>query len=130
GSYTVKVNADGFSEATQTIVLSATGNSSLEVVLQLSGLASSVTVVGTGDYQIDSITSATKTLTPLRDVPQSISVVTREQIRDQQMQSIGDIVRYTPGLSVHQGENNRDQVIIRGQSTSADFFLNGVRDDV
>jgi catecholate siderophore receptor len=39
-------------------------------------------------------------------------------------------VRYTPGLSVHQGENNRDQVIIRGQSTSADFFLNGVRDDV
>jgi catecholate siderophore receptor len=130
GSYTVKVNADGFSEATQTIVLSATGNSSLEVVLQLSGLASSVTVVGTGDYQIDSITSATKTLTPMRDVPQSISVVTREQIRDQQMQSIGDIVRYTPGLSVHQGENNRDQVIIRGQSTSADFFLNGVRDDV
>jgi catecholate siderophore receptor len=130
GSYTVKVNADGFSQATQTIVLSGTGNSSLEVVLQLSGLASSVTVVGTGDYQVDSITSATKTLTLLRDVPQSISVVTREQIRDQQMQSIGDIVRYTPGLSVHQGENNRDQVIIRGQSTSADFFLNGARDDV
>lgn len=45
-------------------------------------------------------------------------------------QSIGDIVRYTPGLSVHQGENNRDQFIIRGQSSSADFFLNGVRDDV
>jgi catecholate siderophore receptor len=31
---------------------------------------------------------------------------------------------------VHQGENNRDQVIIRGNSSSADFFLNGVRDDV
>ena len=46
------------------------------------------------------------------------------------MQSIGDVIRYTPGLGVHQGENNRDQIIIRGQSTSADFFLNGVRDDV
>src|SRR5262249_37391849 len=30
----------------------------------------------------------------------------------------------------HQDENNRDQLIIRGQSTSADFFLNGLRDDV
>ena len=29
-----------------------------------------------------------------------------------------------------QGENNRDQVVIRGVSSSADFFLNGVRDDV
>ena len=46
------------------------------------------------------------------------------------MLSVGDVMRYTPGISVHQGENNRDQVIIRGQSSSADFFLNGVRDDV
>lgn len=130
GEYTVRIVASGFSEVSQTVSLSQTGNASLEVVLQVGGLNSSVTVLGTGDYQTDTISSATKTLTPLRDVPQSVTVVTKEQIRDQQMQSIGDIVRYTPGLSVHQGENNRDQVIIRGQSTSADFFLNGIRDDV
>ncbi len=130
GAYTVRIAANGFSGATQTVSLNQAGSASLEVVLQVSGLDSSVTVLGTGDYQTDVISSATKTLTPLRDIPQSITVVTKEQIRDQQMQSIGDIVRYTPGLSVHQGENNRDQVIIRGQSTSADFFLNGVRDDV
>jgi catecholate siderophore receptor len=130
GEYTVIITANGFSEATEAVSLSSSGSASLEVVLQLSGIAGSVTVNSTGEYQTDSIGSATKTLTPLRDVPQSVAVVTKEQIRDQQMQSIGDIVRYTPGLSVHQGENNRDQVIIRGQSTSADFFLNGVRDDV
>lgn len=130
GEYTVRVVAEGFAEASQTISLRQTGNASLEVVLQVSGLSSNVTILDTRDYQTDVISSATKTSTPLRDVPQSITVVTKEQIRDQQMQSIGDIVRYTPGLSVHQGENNRDQVIIRGQSTSADFFLNGVRDDV
>ena len=39
-------------------------------------------------------------------------------------------MRYTPGIQVHQGENNRDQVIIRGNSSSADFFVDGVRDDV
>ncbi len=130
GEYTVRIVAGGFSEVTQTVSLSQSGSASLEVVLQLSGVAGSVTVLATGDYQTDAIRSATKTVTPLRDVPQSVTVVTKEQIRDQQMQSIGDIVRYTPGLAVHQGENNRDQVIIRGQSTSADFFLNGVRDDV
>ncbi len=130
GEYTVKIAASGFSEVAQAVSLSRTGNASLEVVLQISGVAGNVTVLGAGDYQTDVISSATKTLTPLRDVPQSVTVVTKEQIRDQQMQSIGDIVRYTPGLSAHQGENNRDQVIIRGQSTSADFFLNGVRDDV
>jgi catecholate siderophore receptor len=131
GEYVLKVLAEGFSEASQTVSLSEQGGASLEVTLQVAGVDGSVTVFSaSGGYQTDVIGSATKTLTPLRDVPQSVAVVTKEQVRDQQMQSIADVVRYTPGLSVHQGENNRDQVIIRGQSTSADFFLNGVRDDV
>jgi catecholate siderophore receptor len=131
GDYVVKVSAGGFSEASQAVTLSQEGGTSLEVKLQVAGVDGSVTVFSaSGGYQTDVIGSATKTLTVLRDVPQSVAVVSKEQVRDQQMQSIADVVRYTPGLSVHQGENNRDQVIIRGQSTSADFFLNGVRDDV
>ena len=39
------------------------------------------------------------------------------------MMSIGDVVRYVPGITAHQGENNRDQIIIRGNSSSADFFV-------
>jgi len=46
------------------------------------------------------------------------------------MMSVGDVMRYVPGVSVHQGENNRDQIIIRGNSSSADFYIDGVRDDV
>jgi catecholate siderophore receptor len=131
GEYTVRVIAEGFSEASQAVSLSQSEGASVELVLAVSGVSGSVTVLDAGGvYKADAVVSATKTLTPLRDVPQSVAVVTKEQVKDQQMQSIGDVVRYTPGLSVHQGENNRDQVIIRGQSTSADFFLNGVRDDV
>ncbi|WP_407526457.1 TonB-dependent receptor [Methylobacterium oryzisoli] len=74
--------------------------------------------------------SATKTDTPLIDTPQSITVVTREQIRDQNFQNLTEQLRYVPGVIPAQGENNRDQAIIRGQSTSADFFVNGMRDDV
>src|SRR4026209_2832143 len=51
-------------------------------------------------------------------------------MRDQMMMSVADVVRYVPGITAHQGENNRDDVVIRGNRSSADFFLNGVRDDV
>jgi catecholate siderophore receptor len=99
-------------------------------MLHLPGVRQSVNVKGSGGYDVIAISAATRTLTPLRDVPQSITVVPQELIRDQGMTSVADVVRYVPGIEVHQGENNRDQVIIRGNSTSADFFVNGVRDDV
>jgi len=76
----------------------------------------------------DSVT-ATRTDTPLLNVPQSITVVTREQLDDQAVYSIGDVLRYIPGVTVGQGEGNRDQITLRGQNTTADFFLDGVRDD-
>jgi len=130
GEYMLTIVADGFAETLQPVKLNQSENTSLEVVLQVAGSTNSVTILAPAGYQTDVTGSATKTLTALRDIPQSITVVTKEQIKDQLMQSIGDVVRYTPGLSVHQGENNRDQIIFRGQSSSADFFLNGVRDDV
>ena len=46
------------------------------------------------------------------------------------MQSMADVARYTPGLTMGQGEGNRDQPTIRGNSTTAGFFVNGMRDDV
>lgn len=84
---------------------------------------------GEGYVAIDSV-AATKTVTPLLDIPQTINVVTREQIEDQAQRSISDILRYVPGTAVQQGEGNRDQITIRGQETTSDFFLDGVRDDV
>lgn len=128
--YTLEVSASGFSEISQTISVKQNNPESLEIVLQVAGASAVVTIGDTENYKVDAVNSATKTLTPLRDVPQAISVVTKEQIKDQMLLSIGDAVRYMPGITAHQGENNRDQVIIRGQNTSADFFLNGVRDDV
>src|SRR5436305_7362353 len=130
GEYVLTIVAVGFAETLQPVKLNQSENASLEVVLQVAGSTNNVTILAPAGYQTDVTGSATKTLMALRDIPQSITVVTKEQIKDQLMQSIGDVVRYTPGLSVHQGENNRDQIIFRGQSSSADFFLNGVRDDV
>ncbi|MEE2526369.1 TonB-dependent siderophore receptor [Hyphobacterium sp. HN65] len=74
--------------------------------------------------------NAVRTPTPIVDVPQSLSLVSEEQIENQAFTNIGDVLRFTPGLSVSQGEGHRDAIIIRGNQTTADFFLNGVRDDV
>ena len=80
-------------------------------------------------YRATRSTTATRTDTPLKEVPASISVVPAQLVKDQAMQSMGDVFRYVPGVLMHQGESNRDQVVIRGNSTTADFYVNGVRDD-
>jgi catecholate siderophore receptor len=129
GEYQVRVAAEGFSETTEIVNLQNDAKP-IEVVLPVGPSNAMVTITDMAAYGVSSINSATKTLTPLRDIPQSISVVTKEQIRDQSMSSVSDVVAYVPGITSHQGENNRDQLVIRGNSTSADFFLNGVRDDV
>ena len=46
------------------------------------------------------------------------------------MQSLADVVRYVPGAGMAQGEGNRDTIILRGNSSTSDFFVDGVRDDV
>lgn len=90
-----------------------------------------IIVTGTAEgYLALDIVRAAKTDTQLRDIPQAISVVTREQIDDQAMQDLGDVLRYTPGISMSQGEGHRDQISIRGQASTADFFVDGIRDDI
>lgn len=74
--------------------------------------------------------SATKTATPLIDIPQSVDVISQDAIEDLSMRSVADVVRFTPGVSIGQGEGHRDQITIRGANTTADFFIDGVRDDI
>jgi catecholate siderophore receptor len=74
--------------------------------------------------------TATKTPTPLIDVPQSVTVISQTLIADQSMQGMADVTRYVPGITMGQGEGNRDQPTIRGNGTTAAFFVDGVRDDV
>ena len=93
--------------------------------------AREIVVTGTRQaYQAKRTATATKTDTDLIDVPQAISVVTARQIRDQAMHSIGDVLRTVPGVSLNGGEGHRDHIVIRGNTSTADFFLDGLRDDV
>ncbi len=91
-----------------------------------------VTVIGASDsgYAARTSSTATKTDTLLRDTPQAVTVITRELMDDQAMQSMADAIRYVPGIVSVQGEGNRDAAVLRGSSSTSDFYLDGIRDDV
>ena len=107
------------------------------VLSQTTGQLPEVTVRETAEradgpvqgYKASRSATFTKTDTPLKEVPASVSVVPADLMKDQVMQSMADVFRYVPGALAHQGESNRDQVILRGNSTSSDFYVDGVRDD-
>jgi len=94
--------------------------------------AAAQAIVVTGqreEYGARSTRSATRTDTPIRDVPQALTVISESQIEDQSLRSIADVLTYVPGATPGTGESNRDQITLRGNNTTADFFLDGLRDD-
>jgi len=91
-----------------------------------------ITVTATRDpgYLVTQTGTATRTDTPLLDVPQTVNILTRDRLDDQAILSIADALRYVPGATTGQGEGHRDQPTLRGNSSTADFFVDGMRDDV
>ena len=90
-------------------------------------------IVITGErvpYGVKVTTSATKTATDIRNVPQAMTIISSQQIADQQIRSVGEMLLFVPGASYNSGEGNRDTLVLRGNSSTADFFVDGVRDDV
>ncbi len=87
-------------------------------------------VLVSGQYLYTDTINALKTPTPILDVPQSLSIVSAEDIRARGFNSIGEVINYLPGVTTSQGEGHRDAVVYRGVRSTADFYIDGVRDDV
>ncbi|MEK9771292.1 MAG: TonB-dependent siderophore receptor, partial [Nitrosomonadales bacterium] len=81
-----------------------------------------------GYYKPDTFT-ATKTNTQLIDIPQTVNVINQKQLQDQQATDLGKAITYVPGITLDQGEGNRDAFVIRGNKTTADIFSDGIKDD-
>ena len=87
-------------------------------------------VVVKGNVLYTDQVNALRTPVPVLDVPQSVSIITDADIRKQGFREISDIIRYIPGVNTSQGEGHRDAVVFRGVRSTADFYMDGVRDDV
>lgn len=91
--------------------------------------ASTIIVTGKrAEYSVD-IATSTKIDAPLRDIPQTIDVVTDAVMRDQRALSLQAVLKNVPGVGFSHGDGQRDQVSIRGFSAIADQFVDGLRDD-
>ncbi|WP_340587276.1 TonB-dependent receptor [Erythrobacter alti] len=87
-------------------------------------------IVVEGEFLYSDQVNAVRTPTPIINVPQSLSIVTADEIERRGYTSIGQIVDYTPGVTTSQGEGHRDSIVFRGVRSTADFFIDGMRDDV
>jgi len=97
------------------------------VVQRLAG----VQVIGVlRSYRPRSLRSVTRTSTRIEQIPQAVTLIPRALIEDQAMTGLGDLVRYVPGVTMAQGEGHRDAPVLRGNLTTADFFVDGIRDDL
>ncbi|SDR80631.1 iron complex outermembrane recepter protein [Bradyrhizobium canariense] len=78
-------------------------------------------------YVANEGSGATKTNTPLMQTPGSISVVTHQQIVDQNAQSISEALRYTPGVIPEQrGINETSLEYLYSRGFQATTFLDGL----
>ena len=68
----------------------------------------------TGSYTTGSTTTATKLNLSLKETPQSVSVMTRQRIDDQNLSSIGSVLEQTPGINVQSPGSDRLYVFSRG----------------
>ncbi len=72
------------------------------------------TTEGTGSYTTGVVNSSTKLPMSLRETPQSVSVITRQQIEDQGLSNLHDVVLSTPGLTIQQSGPERQRYFARG----------------
>jgi catecholate siderophore receptor len=82
-------------------------------------------------FRTESTGTATRTETPLRDIPQFINTVPQDVIRSQGATSLGDALRNVPGISYaapEGGTQANNVYYLRGFPAGGDLFLDGVRD--
>ncbi|MGY2289165.1 TonB-dependent receptor [Pseudomonas sp. SDO528_S397] len=75
--------------------------------------------------------SSPKYTEALRDTPQTITVVSKEVIHDQNLLTLRDVLSTVPGITFGAGEGGSgygDSINLRGFSASNDIYVDGVRD--
>ena len=109
-------------ESSEAVATSGAAAESAEPAIVVTGQRS--------EYGAKSTSTATKTNTDIRNIPQALTVISEKQIEDQAIRSVAELLTFVPGASPATGESNRDTFTLRGNSSTADFFVDGIRDDV
>ncbi len=66
------------------------------------------------DYSVKTTTTGTKMLLVQRDIPQSVSVISQQRMKDQELNSIEEVLDNTTGVSVSRIDSHRTNIFSRG----------------
>lgn len=100
-------------------------------VLELRTIAESIEVVGSAAPAV----ASAKYVESLRNIPQTISLISRDVIEKQAAFTLSDALRNVPGITLQAGEGGGasstagDMFNMRGFSAANSLFVDGVRDD-
>ncbi|ALJ13144.1 TonB-dependent receptor [Sphingopyxis macrogoltabida] len=91
------------------------------------GTRSDIVVSGTLATEVES----PKATAPIVDTPQTVTVVSQEQLRQQNLLTLRDALSTIPGITFGAGEGGGgygDSINLRGYSANNDLTIDGVRD--
>lgn len=131
GQYDISVAAEGFSGGKQSVtVRQRVDHEEFDLTLNLAQASSTVQVSsGVSGYQAIDSSTATRTDTPIRDIPQAIYVIPAQLLEDEQAVRLQDAVRNVSGVSIPEDAGGRmENITMRGFVTTI-MFKDGFRND-
>jgi iron complex outermembrane receptor protein len=129
GSYQIAVIAPGFGESEQTVSLGESKNP-LTIVIAPGAATDTINVTADSGFVPFASNAGSKTNAQLIEVPQSISVVNEREMRDRNVRTVNEALRYTPGITPDEyGIDQRfDWLKIRGfDAQTFGVFRDGTR---
>jgi len=99
GAYTLRASFVGYAAAERTVRVR--GGETTRLRIQLSeevAQLSEITIEANRSFLATGSVTATKTATPLEEVPQAASIIPRGQLDVQGLDGVSDVFRYTPGV--------------------------------
>lgn len=114
GRYVLSAGRDGFAPLQMShIDLEEDDRRVVPVILKIGPLAEAVHVEGRGSYTTRETGAATRMPLSLRETPQSLSVIGQQQLQDQNLRTLDDVLKQTPGIAV-QRRDERVNYFSRG----------------
>ena len=119
------------SVVTATVLLSSTMLNAQTVLSDVEVIEKTEKVDYTQNYKVDK-SSSSKVTQDLVDTPQTISVITKKVMEEQQATTLVEALRNTPGITLNLGENGntnaKDNINMRGFDAQGSIYKDGIRD--
>lgn len=121
--------ANNSSGANSSQVTSADGTAQLETISLKANSGNNLTTEGSGSYTAKATSASTGLALSLKETPQLVSVITRQQMEDQNLTQLTDVVSQAAGLTINQSGNigsDNSPIYARGQTVD-NYLLDGVK---